>query len=102
MPRYDNLPLEQLETIRKVIEESDTIDAANPAELDDPRALVEMHWPHLLHKLPPHTGISDHHWASSNRGTRSKKARQRAGLIDNQNQSYQDWVEYQSSTSFLT
>ena len=56
MPRYDNLPLEQLETIRKFIEESDTIDAANPAELDDPRALVEMHWPHLLHKLPPHTG----------------------------------------------
>ena len=55
MSRYDNLPPEQLKTIRKFIEESDTIDAANPAELDDLRALVEQHWPHLLHKLPPHT-----------------------------------------------
>jgi hypothetical protein len=55
MPRYDNLPPEQLETLRKFIEESDTIDAANPAELDDLRALVEKHWLHLLHKLPPHT-----------------------------------------------
>ena len=56
MPRYDNRPPEQLETIRKFIEESDTIDdAANPAEVDDLRALVEKHWPHLLHKLPPHT-----------------------------------------------
>ena len=35
MPGYDNLPPEQLETIRKFIEESDTIDAANPSELDD-------------------------------------------------------------------
>ena len=33
MPRYDNLLLEQRETIRKFIEESDTINAANPAEL---------------------------------------------------------------------
>ena len=31
MPRYDNLPPEQLETIRKFIEESDTIDGANRA-----------------------------------------------------------------------
>ena len=26
-----------------------------PIELEDLRALVEKHWPHLLHKLPPHT-----------------------------------------------
>jgi hypothetical protein len=25
------------------------------AELEDLRALVEEHWPHLPHKLPPHT-----------------------------------------------
>jgi hypothetical protein len=55
MPRCDNLPPQQLETIRKFIEEADAIDAANPAELDDLRALVAKHWPHLLHKLPPHT-----------------------------------------------
>ncbi len=45
MPRYDNLSPEQLETIHKFVEESDTIDAANPAELEDLRALVEKHWP---------------------------------------------------------
>ncbi len=55
MPRYENLSLEQLETIRKFIEESDTIEAANPAELVSLRALVGNHWPHLLSKLPTDT-----------------------------------------------
>jgi hypothetical protein len=50
MPRYDNLSADQLETIRKFIEEAESIDAGNPRELEDLRALVEKHWPHLLHK----------------------------------------------------
>jgi hypothetical protein len=48
MPRFDNLSAEELEQIKRFIEETDidTID-------DEMRALVETHWPWLLEKLPP-------------------------------------------------
>jgi tetrahydromethanopterin S-methyltransferase subunit A len=41
MPRFDNLSAEELEQIRRMIEEMDTIDVMD----DDMRALVEKHWP---------------------------------------------------------
>ena len=49
MPRFDNLSVGELETIRRMIEEMDDIDAID----DDMRALVEKHWPWLVAKLPP-------------------------------------------------
>ena len=47
MPRYNNLSSDELELIRRFIEESD-IDAID----NEMRELVE-HWPRLLAKLPP-------------------------------------------------
>ena len=55
MPRYEKLSPEELEAIRRFSEEADKVDLVNPSELESLRALVELHWPHLLHKLPPHT-----------------------------------------------
>jgi AMMECR1 domain-containing protein len=49
MPRFDNLSSEELENIRLMIEEFDSIEAID----DDMRELVEKHWPWLLEKLPP-------------------------------------------------
>jgi hypothetical protein len=46
MPRLDNLSAEELEQIKRFIEETD-IYAIN----DEMRALVEEHWPWLLEKL---------------------------------------------------
>jgi hypothetical protein len=40
MPRYHNLSAEELQTIRKFIEESDAIDATSPAELQESGTLV--------------------------------------------------------------
>jgi hypothetical protein len=51
MPRFDNLSPDELERIRRMIEEFDTLDAID----DDMRELVEKHWPWLLPKLPPQT-----------------------------------------------
>ncbi len=53
MPRYHSA--EELQTIRKFIEESEAIDATSPAELEELRTLVEKHLPWLLEKLPPYT-----------------------------------------------
>jgi hypothetical protein len=50
MPRFDNLSAEDLDQIRRLIEETD-IDAVT----DEMRELVETHWPWLLEKLPPRT-----------------------------------------------
>ncbi len=47
MPRFDNLSAEELEHIKRFIEETDI----DPID-DEMRALVETHWPWLL-KLPP-------------------------------------------------
>ena len=55
MARFDNLSAAELEMIRRFIEDADRVDIAKQALQDDLRALVEKHWPHLLHKLPPHT-----------------------------------------------
>ena len=51
MSRFDDLSTEQLEDLRRMIEEMDTIDAIS----DDIREIVEKHWPWLLSKLPPQT-----------------------------------------------
>jgi hypothetical protein len=51
MSRFDNLTSEQLERIRRMIEEFDSIEAVDDAL----RELVEKHWPWLVEKLPPHT-----------------------------------------------
>jgi predicted transcriptional regulator len=48
MPRFDNLSAEELEQIRRFIEETD-IDVIS----DEMRALVEKNWPWLFEKLPP-------------------------------------------------
>jgi hypothetical protein len=48
MPRFDNLSAEELEQIRRFIEETD-IDVIS----DEMRTLVEKNWPWLLEKLPP-------------------------------------------------
>ena len=50
MPRFDNLSADELEQIRRFVEETD-IDVIDDAM----RALVEKHWPWLLEKLPPRT-----------------------------------------------
>jgi hypothetical protein len=55
MPRYEKLSPEELEAIRRFIEEAEQVDLVNPSELESLRALVEKHWPHLLYKLPMHT-----------------------------------------------
>jgi hypothetical protein len=49
MPDFDNLSLEELEELRRFIEDTDQIDAIRP----EARKLVEKHWPWLLPKLPP-------------------------------------------------
>jgi hypothetical protein len=49
MPRYDDLSPEELEHIRRFIEETD-IDVLQDEEM---WALVEKHWPWLLEKLEP-------------------------------------------------
>jgi hypothetical protein len=49
MPRYDNLSDEELEHIRRFIEDEDV---AIDALTDELRDLVEQHWPWLLVKLP--------------------------------------------------
>jgi hypothetical protein len=48
MPRFDNLSAEELEQIRRFIEETD-IDEIN----GEMRALVAKHWHWLIEKLPP-------------------------------------------------
>jgi hypothetical protein len=54
MPRYDDLSEEELERIRRFIEETD-IDVVT----DDLRELVEKHWPWLLPKLSGPTELSE-------------------------------------------
>jgi hypothetical protein len=46
--RYDDMPAEQLQKLRRMIEELDVIKEID----DDTRALIEKHWPWLLEKLP--------------------------------------------------
>ena len=48
IPRFDIISAEELEQIRRFIENTD-IDVID----DDMRALVEKNWPWLLKKLPP-------------------------------------------------
>jgi hypothetical protein len=51
MEFYQGRPLEpeELEAIRRQIEQFDTIEAIDPAM----RGIVERNWPHLVAKLPP-------------------------------------------------
>ena len=49
MPHFDDLSPDELEKIRRMIEDMDHIDAIS----DEIRELVEKHWPWLLSKLPP-------------------------------------------------
>jgi hypothetical protein len=49
MSRYHDLPSEQLEQLRRMIEEMDTIEVID----DDTRELIEKRWPGLLDKIPP-------------------------------------------------
>ena len=51
LPRFDNLSSEELERIRRMIEEFESIEAID----DEMRDLVEKHWPWLVEKLPPRT-----------------------------------------------
>jgi hypothetical protein len=48
MPRFDKLSAEELEQIKRFIEETDIAELS-----DEMRALVETHWPWLLVDLPP-------------------------------------------------
>ena len=50
MPRLDKLSTEELDQVRRFVEESD-IDAID----DEMRELVEKRWPWLVAKLPPRT-----------------------------------------------
>ena len=50
MPRFDSLSTEELEQIRRFIEDTD-IDVID----DEMRELAEKHWPWLVAKLPPQT-----------------------------------------------
>jgi hypothetical protein len=54
MPRFDDLLAEDLDQIRRLIEETD-IDALT----DEMRELVETHWLWLLEKLPLRTRWRD-------------------------------------------
>jgi hypothetical protein len=49
MSRYDDMPPEQLEQLRRMIEEMDTIEVID----DDTRELIEKRWRWLLDKIPP-------------------------------------------------
>jgi len=49
MSRYDDMPPEKLEELRRMIEEMDTIEVID----DDTRKLIEKRWPWLLDKLTP-------------------------------------------------
>ena len=51
MEFYQGRPLEpeELESIRRQIEQFDTIEAIDP----EMRGIVERNWPHLTAKLPP-------------------------------------------------
>jgi hypothetical protein len=49
MSRYHDMPSEQLEQLRRMIEEMDTIEVID----DDTRELIEKRWPGLLDKIPP-------------------------------------------------
>ena len=51
MEFYQGRPLEpeELEAIRRQIEQFDTIEAIGP----ETRRIVERNWPHLVAKLPP-------------------------------------------------
>jgi hypothetical protein len=49
LPDLENPSPEDLDQIRRFIEEADRIDAVT----EGIRALVEKHWPWLLPKLPP-------------------------------------------------
>ena len=49
MSRYDDMPPEKLEELRRMIEDLDVI-----TEIDDEtRELIEKRWPWLLEKLEP-------------------------------------------------
>jgi hypothetical protein len=43
------MPQEQLDQLRRMIEEMDTIEAID----DDARELIEKRWPWLLDRIPP-------------------------------------------------
>jgi len=49
MSRYDDMAPEQLEELRRMIEDTDTIEVID----DDTRELIEKRWPWLLDKLKP-------------------------------------------------
>jgi hypothetical protein len=49
MSRYDDMPPEQLEELRRMIEEMDTIEVID----DETRELIEKRWPWLLEKIRP-------------------------------------------------
>jgi hypothetical protein len=49
MSRYDDMPPEQLEQLRRMIEEMDTIEVID----HDTRELIEKRWPWLLDKILP-------------------------------------------------
>ena len=49
MPQFAEPSAEELDEIKRFIEEADQIDVVS----DEVRALCEKHWPWLLEKLPP-------------------------------------------------
>ena len=48
MSRFDHLAPEELEQIKRMIEEMDAVEVVD----EDLRELVEKHWPWLAEKLP--------------------------------------------------
>jgi hypothetical protein len=68
MPRHENLSDDQLKAIRRFIEEADSIDAANAAEIEDLRALVEKRRPHQLLQTTAAHGALALSWQVANRG----------------------------------
>jgi len=65
MSRYDDMPPEKLEELRRMIEEMDTIEVID----DDTRELIEKRWPGLLDKIPPEEAVlrgrDENHQAAS-------------------------------------
>jgi hypothetical protein len=49
LPDFDNLSTEEIEELRRFIEETDHIEEIRP----EARELVAKHWPWQLEKLPP-------------------------------------------------
>ena len=49
MGRFDNMPPEKLDELRRMIEEMDSIEEID----DETRELIEQKWPWLLDKLSP-------------------------------------------------